>query len=187
MERVGSLTGRKIGRNVIGVHLADGRFSEELNFEIFLGKREVAHGKQFLGRKHYSPWIEVSFRGKWKEKILTMLCDLLPNGSHIMVEYSDDRETEEGLKHAIPAPATPLGYMLWKCGCRWFKDWYFAEGFMEGGVKLQGEKPLNAGEKRKLEAEARRELRDFIARGGSGTILSRARKRATTLLKTIRR
>jgi hypothetical protein len=34
--------------------------------------------------------------------------------------------------------------LLWIGGCRWFKDWYFAEGWKEGGIKLQGEKPLNA-------------------------------------------
>ena len=186
METVSSLNGRKLGKSSIGVRTSPGRFAEELNFEMLLGKKTVAHGKQFLGRRYYSPWIEVTVHGKHREAVLVLLCNLLPPGSHIMVEYSGDRETGEGLTHAVPAPATPLGNVLWRCGCRWFKDWYFAEGFMEGGIKLQGEKPLNASEKRKLEAAARRELHEFMLRDDKGTVFSRARKRAGALLKSLK-
>ena len=185
MDTVASLSGRKLSGKKIDVATTRGRFADELNFVISVSGRKIAHGKHFLGRRHYTPWIEVSVRGTIREGLLRLLCALLPPGSHIMVEYSGDHETEEGLKHAIPAPATPLGYMLWKCGCRWFKDWYFAEGFLEGGVKLQGEKPLGAPEKKRLEAAARRELQGFLARGERGGAAGKARKRATALLKKL--
>ena len=60
-----------------------------------------------------------------------------------MVVYLNHIETNLGLQKGVPPPITELGYLLWNAGCTWFKDWYFSEGFREGDVKLQGEKPLN--------------------------------------------
>lgn len=49
----------------------------------------------------------------------------------------------------------PLGYALFRAGCTWFKDWYFAEGGREGDTKLQGNKPSSA----ELQAEQVARLR----------------------------
>ena len=59
-----------------------------------------------------------------------------PGGS-IMVAYGVD-ETEGALRRRVPPAATPLGRALIAAGCRWLKDWYFAEGGREGEAKLQG-------------------------------------------------
>ena len=81
-----------------------------------------------------------------------------------MVAYQDHKETRDDLERGYPAPATPLGYLLWKSGCTWFKDWYFAEGFWEGNVKLQGNKPLNDRDRRDDLLRTRKELTDFLDR-----------------------
>lgn len=64
----------------------------------------------------------------------------------------------------VPPHATPLGYLLWKSGARWFKDWYFPEGWMEGGEKLQGNKPLNEEYYRKRTRERALELTEFLTK-----------------------
>ncbi len=122
-----------------------------------------------------SKTVDLSKRGL-NEKLFKHLSDLLPGSGHIMVIYLNHEETRKGLELGVPAPATPIGYLLWKSGCTSFKDWYFAEGFLEGDVKLQGNKPLNEKNRRKDLLE-RREERLFLA----------ARKRAEDVLKDIKR
>ena len=62
-----------------------------------------------------------------------------PGGS-IMVAYGVG-QTEAALRRRVPPAATPLGRALIAAGCRWLKDWYFAEGGREGATKLQGTLP----------------------------------------------
>jgi hypothetical protein len=86
----------------------------------------------------------------------------------------------------IPAAATPIGYLLWKSGCTWFKDWYFAEGFMEGDVKLQGDKPLDEANRKKDLLKIREELTQFLSREkGDEKILREAKERAESVLRDI--
>ena len=47
---------------------------------------------------------------------------------------------------------------------RWFKDWYFPEGWMEGGMKLQATRPLNRDIRALREEQAARELEAFVSR-----------------------
>jgi len=90
------------------------------------------------------------------------------------------------LEQGVPAPATPIGYLLWKSGCKWFKDWYFAEGFWEGDVKLQGNKPLNEENRRKDMLKTRKELTEFLKKEkGKEKLFLDARKRAKTVLEDI--
>jgi hypothetical protein len=49
---------------------------------------------------------------------------------------------------------------------RWFKDWYFAEGWKEGGPKLQGEKPLNEARKRANIQKIVDAVTDFVSKTG---------------------
>jgi hypothetical protein len=56
--------------------------------------------------------------------------------------------------------------LLWRCGCRWYKDWYFAEGWKEGGIKLQGEKPLTEERARENTAKIVAELTEFLKKSG---------------------
>ena len=192
-------------------NLSRGRFIEETNFELYLkaidresSENPTVKGKYFSGRgEFYKPWLEIYYynRVKFKsskivdlsekgldEKLFKHLSDLLPPDAHIMVIYLNHEETRKGLEQGVPAPATPIGYLLWKSGCTWFKDWYFAEGFWEGDVKLQGNKPLNEENRRKDLLETRKELTDFLKKEkGKEKLFLDARKRAEEVLKDIAR
>jgi len=192
-------------------NLSRGRFIEETNFELYLkvidresSENPTVKGKYFSGRgEFYKPWLEIYYynRVKFKsskivdlsekgldEKLFKHLSDLLPPDAHIMVIYLNHEETRKGLEQGVPAPATPIGYLLWKSGCTWFKDWYFAEGFWEGDVKLQGNKPLNEENRRKDLLETRKELTDFLKKEkGKEKLFLDARKRAEEMLKDIAR
>jgi len=189
-------------------NMSRGRFIEETNFELYLKTLEgetsvnpVVKGKYFSGRgEFYKPWLEIAYDNLVKfgsskivdlsergldEKLFNYLSALLPLGAHIMVFYLNHEETRKGLEHGVPAPATPIGYLLWKSGFTWFKDWYFAEGFWEGDVKLQGSKPLNQETRRKELLEMGKELNRFLQEGREGKSFLDARKRAGEVLKRI--
>ncbi|NIU83604.1 MAG: DUF1122 domain-containing protein, partial [Candidatus Thorarchaeota archaeon] len=56
--------------------------------------------------------------------------------------------------------------------------WYFAEGFWEGDVKLQGNKPLNEENRRKNLLEIRKELTEFLKKEkGEEKLFVEAKKR----------
>jgi hypothetical protein len=92
-----------------------------------------------------------------------------------MVRYGDD-DTERALRTRVPPAATPLGLALLRAGCRWLKDWSFAEGGREGPTKLQGELPLDASHGRHAEQALRTDLEAFLA-GDRGTLADRRRAR----------
>jgi hypothetical protein len=166
-------------------NITPGRFKEETNFECYIRTIDgevsqdfVVRGKYFSGRgEFYKPWIDIYYfdhasfgqsgtlhlseRG-FDKKLFATLTSLLPAGAHFMVVYNNHEETREGLERGYPPPATQIGYLLWKSGCTWFKDWYFAEGFAEGDVKLQGDKPLDEQNRRNDLLRTHRELADFL-------------------------
>ena len=203
------LTGKKLGNYVLHIkNTYQGRFAEETNFEIYvkdldgtLSESYVMQGKYFSGRgKYYRPWIEVFYNHlsqissqqpfdqekEFQEQLFNYLIDFLPPGSHIMVVYSNHEETRVGLDRGVPAPATVLGYLLWKSGCTWFKNWYFAEGFWEGDIKLQGNKPLSTAHKKRNYLEIQKELILFLKNETRyEKIFVDAIKRAEELLKLI--
>ena len=76
--------------------------------------------------------------------------------------YHLHMETERGLKLGFPPQVTPLGYYLWNNGFRWFKDWYFPEGWKEGGMKLQATRPLDEDVRRDRQNKAQEDLDVFI-------------------------
>lgn len=204
------LEGKRLDGYVLCIkNLSPGRFPEETNFEIFLqvqdemlSDRSVVQAKYFSGRgKFYRPWLEIYYENhitfnssktidlsenKLDEMVFTYLSKLLPPGSHLMVVYSNNPETREGLDRGVPAPATPLGFLLWKAGYTWFKNWYFSEGFWEGDIKLQGNKPLNAAHRKKNLLETRKELIQFLKdEQRVEKIFLEARKRTVALLELI--
>ncbi len=56
------------------------------------------------------------------------------------MEYYEDRQTLRELKEGKPPEETRLGKKLKALGYRYLRDWYYPEGWMEGGYKLQAEK-----------------------------------------------
>lgn len=166
-----------------------GRTERETYFNLFLEReglpslRPVVQGLYFMGRGEYiKAWMEFRYEPRaefpgaavdLEERGLTaglfaLLGGMIPPGGSMMVIYGAEphplsADTERGLKRSFPPPATPLGYYLWKTGLRWFKDWYFPEGWMEGGMKLQATRPLDEGIRAERERKAREELQAFVA------------------------
>ena len=207
---ISSIKGKRLNDYVLHVdNVSLGRFVEEINFELYLktiggeiSENPAVKGKYFLGRgEFYKPWLEIYYGNRVmfkSSKIVDLseegldaslfkhLSNLLPPGSHIMVVYLNHEETKKGLEHGVPAPATTLGYLLWKSGCTWFKDWYFAEGFLEGDIKLQGSKPLNEENRRDDLVEIGRALTEFLTKEKrTEKPFTDARKRAEGVLKDI--
>ena len=58
---------------------------------------------------------------------------------------------------------SPLGFLLFRVGCRSFRDWYISEGGREGPRKLQGFKPLNQALARERTEALRRQVEAFLA------------------------
>jgi hypothetical protein len=186
---------RKIGEYFLYLgELKRGRFEGESKFKIFLrdkgnqiSSEAIAIGKFFAGREPIKPWMEISYREKVKigEKTIELsktelditffkiLSELIPAGGHIMVKYLDHPATARGLTIGVPPVATPIGYLLWRSGFRWFKDWYYPEGGMEGEPKLQANKPLNAEIERTRINEIAIELKEFLSKAEESEFLSR--------------
>lgn len=95
---------------------------------------------------------------------------LVPAGGHIMVEYDspDQFATARVLTLAYPHVCSPTGYLLFRAGCRSYRDWYISEGGREGPRKLQGFKPLNEEIARDKTATMRAELERLLAEPDDG-------------------
>ncbi len=208
-----ALDGQTIGDAILRLmHATPGRFVEETNFELVVVssghgayKRAVpiARGKYFGGRgRYYPPWLEVYVDPSLvpgEEDVIShglvevdiaqlfgVLGKVLPPGGRIMVPYRWHGETQKGLERGFPAPATPLGFLLWHAGFTWFKDWYFSEGFWEGDVKLQGNKARDASIRKKHLHRMRDEINRWLSKKkGEDDLSIRARARAQSVLASI--
>ncbi|MDY6768912.1 MAG: DUF1122 family protein [Candidatus Nanohaloarchaea archaeon] len=147
----------------------------------------VGTGTHFTGTGTIPPWIELHldtgvdpFNTRHRELFDALTAALAPGG-HVMVHYLGT-DTSEALTADVPPPATPLGFLLWNAGCRWFKDWYFTEGWMEGSQKLQGNLPVDETTRQEREAETRQELQDFV---DSATDFEQCKKLADEVLDTL--
>jgi len=183
------LDGRRTSRGILRLRdVRRGRFPEERDAVLALdGQEPVARLKHFAGRRSAGvrPWIEASVvrdDEPLAAELVGALASALPSGGYLMVGYGDD-ETERGLKRRFPPVATPLGKALFDAGCTWFKDWYYPEGWMEGGMKLQGNKPASEEGRTANVAELRAELEAWLERETArDEVADRARKRARAVL-----
>jgi hypothetical protein len=203
-----------IERLKIGIKIGDylvyakkeipGRFDEEINLDIYLkrGRAEfkLLIAKIFFGRGYYKPWIELFsispelsfgklkvqyFDSKIESKILAIFGKSLAPGASIFIDYEQDKETLFILQRGLAMPISRLGYLLYKKGFTWFKDWYFPEGYLEGGRKLQGEKPLSETIKLTQLKRNRKEIREslpMLKNYEENDFISRARGRAKVIL-----
>lgn len=182
------------GRRLFARGAAPGRDAREEDLEVFRGngrESRVLLMKLFQDGGGLYPWAELytifeGFHGsEAEEALLSLVAVDLPPGGAVHVEYEGDPETREGLLAGYPPPATRLGALLLYLGFTWFKDWYFAEGFREGGRKLQAEKALDEEARLRHLSSIRRELDGFLAEASQGERterLSRAAGRAREIL-----
>jgi hypothetical protein len=176
------VAGLPIGRaRVYARHVSDGRFTEEQDLAIHLShdgeESLLLRAKVYHGREpHYAPWVELFsvnppgdsyFGSDVEDALMEVLSYHIPAGGSVFVEYHEDLETKLCLERGYPPPVTRLGCELLRWRFTWFKDWYFPEGYWEGGQKLQAEKPLmDADRSRHLLAIAG-QAREFLDRVAS--------------------
>ncbi|MFW6196109.1 MAG: DUF1122 family protein [Thermoplasmatota archaeon] len=142
--------------------------SEKLMFYL-----SVYQGKQ----PYYKPWVEIFginhniyfqdevinyFDNDLEDVMLNKISENLGKGGRIFVEYSEDKETRFGLVRDYPEVVTRLGYKLYKHDFTWFKDWYYPEGFNEGGEKLQAEKPIDKKHEQNHNERIKEEINRFF-------------------------
>jgi hypothetical protein len=139
---------------------ARGRASGEERVELAGPAGSHAHGLWFAGRPGAGlhAWADLVVDGP---AILAPVAARLGPGGALMVAYHADA-TERALRRRVPPAATPLGLALIEAGCRWLKDWSFAEGGREGATKLQGTVPLDRAHARDGACRIGRELEAFV-------------------------
>jgi len=188
-----------------------GRFREEANYELYLGPGAGARllvVKCFAGRPpYYARWVEVfavlpevevggrrtPFAGSELEALLLgLLAERLRGGESLFIEYTYDAETSKLLRLGAPPAATRLGFLLFQLGFTWFKDWYFPEGFMEGGPKLQCEKPASEEARLRHLSRLKEEVAAFVPElvrlsgdAKLGAEAARALDRAAAILRAL--
>lgn len=182
-----------VGNIIVKGRIWRGRFPEEYNIEAIVESIEcrgpLFHVKVFTGRPpYYKPWVEihsilssacgVTFGGMVEDAVLDLLSAHASPGGRVFVEYEWDPVTIKELESGIPPALSRLGYKLLVRGFTWFKDWYYPEGFMEGGRKLQAEKPTTPEHAREHLKAIALQARALIDRGvpqGMERVESRAR------------
>ncbi len=127
-------------------------------------------------------------------RLFHILGKAIPPGGHVMVSYEGDqsihRETMLSLSLGIPPVATTLGVLLFFGGFSLVKDWYLAEGGMEGPRKVWGEKAPNLEWERIFRERTRRQLIEFSSRPhlpDEDPIFAASRDRAAELLALVGR
>lgn len=98
-------------------------------------------------------------------RLFEMLAGIVPPGGHLMVEYDSPTQqaSERILTLGYPQATSPLGYLMFRVGCRSYRDWYISEGGREGPRKLQGFKPWNEEIAREKTAALRLELEALLS------------------------
>ncbi len=159
---------------------------------------EICRVLAFCGRGPYRPWVElysfeerlslgptiIELKGSSLESaLLDAAASSLGPGEPLFIEYVWDGETLEDLTRGVHPAFTRLGWLLLERGFTWFKLWYYPEGFMEGGEKIQAEKPISDSRRRahleELASEAEKVLRNPFASEAS-------KARARAFLESIR-
>ena len=125
-----------------------------------------------------------------EQPLFDALSYLVPAGGHLMVEYDSpaQKESERILTLDYPPVTSPLGYLMFRAGCRGFRDWYISEGGREGPRKLQGFKPLNEALAEERTAALRRQVEELLARPEAprhGEHGRRARELAQAVLEVL--
>jgi len=114
----------------------------------------------------YSPWIG----GKDGDPLaledqLDLFDELgrvLVPGAYVMLSCDGHPDSLRALSVDVPPACTALGYLLWHAGARWYKVWYFPEGWREGHEKVQGNVPADEEDERERTRERLAEIEAFL-------------------------
>lgn len=155
---------------------------------------DIEYWDEIPGENGESAGSRLSLRAEGLDRrIFGLLGETIPRGGHLMVSYEGEqevhRDTLRELAEGVPPSATSLGHLLFFAGFRHVKDWYLAEGGMEGPRKLWGEKAPDAAWERTFGEWTMRQLVPFLERSRKpepGTLLDAVRQRAEEVLRTIR-
>ena len=164
-----TLDGKRLGDHTVRLGtVTRGAFAGVFSFSLRINGFTIVSGLYYAGSKWIKPWLEVDYTPVaalegLEEELFHILAELIPPGGHLSVFYGVHKVTARALLAGVPPAATPLGFLLWQSGFRWFKDWYFAEGWKEGGMKLQGEKPLNEARDRTNTEKVIVAVKEFLA------------------------
>ncbi len=158
------------GLGKLKASISPGRFTGEFNVRIY-SEGTAAYMKVFCGRPPYRGWVEIfniepnTFL-QVEDEIYRVVSESLKAGEPLYIEYYWDPETLKPLDMGAPPQTTRIGFKLLMEGFTWFKTWYYPEGFMEGNVKIQAEKPLNEESKTRHLEETCKEVEEFIGKWG---------------------
>lgn len=169
--------------------------------DIYLEGRQVAAMLVFCGQPpYYRPWIEVfgiepkpgleccaeTQCSALEDALIELPARGLGGGEPLYFDYTWDEETMEILSRRVPPAATRIGVKMLRWGFTWLRHWYYPEGFMEGGEKIQGEKPLSGSDMHRHLSMMSRELEEFIEswRGSTG-IMGKAVSYALEALRLV--
>lgn len=183
----GLLSGAGLGG--LSLSIRGGRFREEHNVELYVADKRACSLKVFCGRGPYRAWVEVfdvnpSVFPSVEAAIYDAVAASLMGGESIFVEYGWDPESVVPAELGLPPHLTRIGEMLVERGFTWLKLWYFPEGHMEGGQKIQAQKPVNEAQRRRNAEEACRELASI---GSIRGVLDERRRRLMSLLSCAER
>ncbi len=176
------------GLNIVGL-VNRGRFREEFNIDLMINELKVLTLKVFLGREpYYGPWVEAFninplFWNSLDNKIITLITKYLPPGGVMYIEYLTDEETRIQLQRGYPPFLSRLGYIMLNAGFTWFKDWYYPEGWLEGGPKLEGQLPANCSDALRHWRSIREDALRFLESTGGDEYWVKALERANYLVK----
>lgn len=91
--------------------------------------------------------------------------EVLGPGSYVMLSCDGHPESLAQLTADVPPACTWLGWLLWRAGARWYKWWYFPEGWREGNEKIQGNVPTDEDHAAKRTRQRLDELKAFLETG----------------------
>lgn len=135
-------------------------------------------GQTNPGTKWRHPWLEVRY-APWvggdadgvalsmdeQVELFEHLGQALLPGSYVMLSCDGHPASLRALTVDVPPPCTALGYLLWNAGARWYKVWYYPEGWREGHEKVQGNLPMDDEHRATRTRERLEEVAAFLDTG----------------------
>ncbi len=133
------------------------------------------HGRTNPGTPWRHPWLETRFDPRiggvgdgealaWEDQVALFeaLGGALVPGAYVMLSCDGHPDSLRALSVDVPPPCTALGFLLWKAGARWYKVWYYPEGWREGNEKVQGNLPVGDEHEAKRTHQRLEEIAAFL-------------------------